>query len=668
MKRFTLIFCVLMMLIGMQAVAQETHNVVASYYSVRADAPNHAVFYSLTDANDGKTFNFYLYLEVGRHDIEWGKNYTLSDMNADYCYWQEDAVTAYGMVQASFKKTKGEGYAVNITAHVMDNEGEEFDITYTEDPLVLTGDTVKLTFTKQAHVERRNSEGTWHIEAGNDTISCRVQFYSADEKSCAGTFAGDDVYLPSCYVNVATGKYEYDVPVYDRIFAKDASVVATDDDKRIEAHAMIVGENGKVYDFTMAFDKPEVEDSVTITSDSLLIDAQYYSMFHTVQLSASDGTYKTTFWFEPAGLDSLIAGTYIVGEKEFDGWVVNLETKEETWLYSGSITVTYDDEAYYVEGALLCKNKVKYILHLSRPKPAPTRADTIVVSRGAMAIDGDGWDVFGENADHTKCICIFSPSTTVAGHYTEKDLIVDYSFIGTDLDPDGGKTNKYFSLKEADLTVTFNTEDSVAHITGTMFCISVQDPNDRPLFTIDMTTAMDGPFFDDDTTAFSAEFPTYEVNRLMVEDVGSVLIEAYNPADGAFVALQIFVAEEETDILPGAYPLTDSGEPMTTLASRGMYASYATYSIAGYANENHQFSRIWFLVSGTVLIGENGEIEVKAVNSNDRKVQCKLLKEVEAVEQVSAPENARGQKKLREGMLIIEQNGKTYNTQGAEIQ
>ena len=665
MRHITTLLCALMMLTGMLAMA-ETHTIVAADYSVRADAANHAIFYSLTEANYGKSFNFYIYIAEDRHDIEWGKTYTMDDMNSYYCYWQEDAVTAYSIVEASFTKTKGEGYATNFTAHVLDSEGEEFDISYTEDPLILTSDTVRVTFEKPAWIEH-NTDGTWQIEAGNDTISGRVQYYSNDEESCAGTFEGNDIYLISCYMNVFTGEYEYGVPIYERVFAKDASAQVTEDEKRIDAHAVLVGEDGVVYDMTMAFVKPEVEDHVTITSDSLLIETWGYDMFGTIQMSASDDKHKVIFWFEPYGLDSLIAGTYTVGERQLDGWVINLETGAESSLYSGSIIVAYDDEAYSVEGAFLCKNGVEYTLHLSIAKPGPTREETIVFARIPMTIDQDGWGAYGESADHTKFISICSPSTTVAGTYTEEDLIADYCFVTTNIAADGS-TNQYFTMKEANLTATFNTTDSVAHITGTMFCFNTQNPNDRPVFTIDVTTAMSTPFFEDDTEAFSAEFATYEINDLMVEDVGSVLVEARNDEDGAFVALQLFVAEGATTLSAGTFPISYSEAPQTALASRGQYATYATYSIAGFANENNEYSRIWFLVSGDVTIRENGTILVEALNSNGKAVHCTLYNRAEGIEDVTKEkESVKGQKRLEEGILFIEHNGRIYNAQGAQI-
>lgn len=665
MKQTSTLFCALMLLTAVHAAA-ESQTIVAADYTVSPDATNNAIFYSLAEANQGRSFNFYIYLDEGKHDIEWGRTYTMGDMNPYYCYWQLDAVTGYSIVNASLTKTKGEGYSVHFTAHVVDSEGEEFDITYSEEPLILTGDTVKAAFEKPAVIER-NANGTWQIEAGNSEISSRVTYYSNDEHLCAGTFAGDDMYLVACYVNIPTGEYEYGVPVYARIFAKDAKAQVTEDDKRIDAHAIIVGEDGIVYDLTMAFVKPEVEDHVTITSDSLLVETWGYDRFGTVQMSASDEHHKVIFWFEPYGLDEQISGTYTVGERQFDGWVINLDTQAETSLYSGSITVTYNDEAYLVEGVVLCKNNVEYTLHLSIAKPVPTREETLVFARIPMTIDADGWAAYGESADHTKYISIFAPSTTVAGTYTEADLTVEYCFVGTDLAPDGS-TNQYYTMKEANLTVTFDATDSIAHITGTMFCINTIDPNNRPLFTIDATTAMNTPFFDDETEDFTADFASYEVNDLMAEDLGSVLVEAYNEENGAFVALQLMLPQGEKHLTAGVYPLSYTEEPQTALASRGMYAAYATYSLAGYANENREYSHIWYLVSGAVTVSENGAIQVEAVNSNDRVVRCNLAGAT-GVESVSGltDERISGQKIIRDGQLLIEHNGKIYNAFGVEL-
>lgn len=666
MRLLTTLFCALVMLASVHAT--QTDTIVAADYSVRADVANNAVFYSLQEANQGRSFNFYIYIAEGKHDIESGQTYTMSDMEPYYCYWQEDAISAYSIAEASFVKTKGDGYSVNITAHVVDAEGEVFDIIYQEEPLVLTGDTVRVTFDKPAQIERNNN-GTWSISGGNSAIGARVQYYSTDDKSCAGSFAGEEVYLPACHIDVATGEYEYGLPLFDRVIAKDATVQVAESDQRIEAHATMVGGNGVVYVFTMQFDKPGIVDSVIITSDSLLIETWGYSQFGTIQLSAADSAYKVIFWFEPYGLDSLIAGTYVVGERQFDGWVIDLATKAESGLYSGSVTISYDDGAYSVDGAVLCKNNVEYTLHLSLPKPAPTREQTLVFARVPMSVnEQDGWGAYGESESHTEFISIMAPTTSVAGKYTEKELIAEYTFVGTNLAPDGS-TNTYFRLVTADLDVTFNDVDSVAHITGTMFCISALDPNDRPLFTIDVTTAMDGPFFYDESGDFSAEFETYEVNDLMVEDLGVLLAEAYNEEDGAFVALQIFVPEGADQLTAGVYPIRADETPQTTLASRGLYGGYATYSIAGYANEHKQFERIWFIVSGNVTVSDEGAIVVEALNSNGGTVRCQLNRRTEAIENVAddKEQHISGRKVIREGSLIIEQNGKIYNAQGILI-
>ena len=664
MKRITALFSVLMTLCCIQAATQETHEIEIAYYTVQEDAANHAVYYSLYEGNEGKSFNFYIYVEEGKHDIECGKTYTFSGMNPTYCYWQEDAVTAYALTDASFTKTKGEGYAVSFSATAVDTEGERFQLTYTEEPLVLTGDTVSVVFEKPAWIER-NSNGTWSVEASNDTIGGKVAYYSTDEQSCAGTFAGDDIYLSACHLDVFTGQYEYGVPVYERIFVKDAAVQTNETDARIEMHAILVGENGVVYDFTMVFVKPHVEENVTILSDSLLIETWGYDRFGTVQVTASDSIYKVIIWFTPAGLDSLIAGTYTVGENECGGWIVNQAAGTESALYSGTFTVIYDDGAYRLDGTVLCKNNVEYTLHLSIAKPMPTREETIVFPRIAMNIYADGWSAYGENADHTKALAITSPSTEVAGTYTEKELTTEMCFVVTDIAPDGS-TNQYYTLKEAALTVTFNSTDSVAHITGTMYCFNTQDPNDRPLFTVDVTTAMDGPFFDDATADFTADFTSYAINDLMLEDLGTVLVEARNEADGAFVALQMVVAQGADRLTAGDYPVSLSEAPQTTLASRGMYGIYATYSIAGYANEDNQYSQIWYLVSGTVTVSENGAITVEALNSNNKTVRCHLDRP-EGIEAVT-PTGTTSGKTLREGLLLIEHNGKTYNAQGICIQ
>ena len=660
MKRLTTIFFALGMLLSMQAA----QNLTIKNYNVTADAANHAVFYSLQEADSSWDFNFYIYIAEGKHDIEWGKTYTLADMNPYYCYWMEDISSGYSITEASLTKTKGEGYSVNITANVKDTEGREFQLSYTEDPIVLTGDTIHLVFEKQALVERNNN-GTWSIQAFNDTIGGRIAYYSADNSSCAGSFAGDEIYLASCHMDVFTGEYEYDVPLYKRIYAKDATVVATENDQRIDAHATLVGEDGNVYDFTMAFKKPTAEEQVTITSDSLLFNYSVFATWGVVEATASDGNYKAILDFAPKGLDEQMAGSYIIGENECKGFIVNLGTNKDSEIYSGGFTVSHNEGSYQIEGVVLCKNNVEYTLHLSIAKPTPTREDTIVAEMLTLKVPDTGWELYGSTADETRFISLIARRTTIAGSYHTEDMVEEMTFVVTDIAADAS-TNKYYMLYEADLTATFDATQGIAHVTGTMLCINTENRNDRPLFHVDVTGIIQGPFYyDEKNSDFVADFDGYFVNDMHIDE-GTVLVEGHNE-DGGFVVLQFFLPRGASQLTAGEYPLSTTGNPQTTLASIGLDANdYATYSIAGYANEYRQFTHIWFLVSGNVTVSENGDIQLEALNSNGKTVRCHLKGSAQAIETIQAGATDT-RKTLREGMLLIEKNQRTYNAQGIQI-
>lgn len=669
MKRLISCFCALMMLVSAYAAQtslneQESIPVVIDNYNVTPNVADHAVFYSLIDADSTWEYNFYIYIEEGKHDLVWGKTYTLADMNPQYCYWMEDIQTGYSITEASITKTKGEGFSVNITAYVKDTEGREFHLSYSEEPVVLTGDTVRAVLEKPALVER-NANGTWSIQSSNANIGGRIVYYSADESSCAGSFAGDEIYLAASHADVFTGEYEYDIPLFDRIYAKDATADVTENDSLIQAHTIMVGEDGVVYDLTMSFTKPTAQEHVTITSDSLLFNYSFFNMWGVVEATAADSAYKAILDFSPAGIDEQMVGAYVIGENECKGFIVDLGANKDSEIYSGGFTISHNDGSYLIEGVVLCKNNVEYTLHLSIGKPTPTREDTVVFELIELKVPDTGWEMYGSSADGTQFISLISRRTTIPGTYTAEDMVEEMTFVVTDIAPDAS-TNKYYLLYEADLTATFDAAAGIAHVTGTMLCINTENRNDRPLFHIDVTGIIQGPFyFDEKDSDFIVDFDDYFVNDMHIDE-GTVLVEGHNE-DGGFVVLQFWLPQGATQLLPGAYPLTTSGAPMTTLASIGLDANdYATYSIAGYANEYRQFTHIWFLVSGNVTVSENGDIQLEALNSNGKTVRCKLSGSTQDIEQVEY-QDADTRKTLRDGLLLIEKNQKTYNVQGIQI-
>ena len=137
--------------------------------------------------------------------------------------------------------------------------------------------------------------------------------------------------------------------------------------------------------------------------------------------------------------------------------------------------------------------------------------------------------------------------------------------------------------------------------------------------------------------------------------------------DKSTITLEFSVANTATDLAAGTYAINTTGAEGTVSAGAGLdEEGYIIGSFAGYRNANNQITApLWWIVSGTVTVAENGIITVDAVNSYDKAIKCKLGKDNTAVDNINA--DAAAVKRIDNGQLIIRKNGTDYNVMGVVI-
>ena len=132
------------------------------------------------------------------------------------------------------------------------------------------------------------------------------------------------------------------------------------------------------------------------------------------------------------------------------------------------------------------------------------------------------------------------------------------------------------------------------------------------------------------------------------------------------ITLEFHVAKTATDLAAGTYAIDATGAEGTVSAGAGVQDGYIVGSFAGFRNANNQITTpLWWIVSGTVNVAENGIITVDAVNSYDKAIKCKLGKDNTAVDNINA--DAAAVKRIDNGQLIIRKNGTDYNVMGVVI-
>ena len=467
---------------------QEVVAVTIDRFTTFYSAEENKVFYGLHQ-EDGNSFFFDIKLDEGKHDIEWNKEYTLADMNAESSEWDSedefDETVEHFYTAVSFRKTKGEGYDVHITASVTDVDGNQFTLAYDEQPLVPTGESVDVNINRPLNsYDYIESDHSWILRANDNTYYVDLRFFSSDSQSPAGQFGADDIDLSSTYINIVTDQLdEYDDPISKTVNAKDASITVTDNGSRIDVNASMLGDDGIMYQITLFFALPEVQAKEVLNANNLNIDEWALSIWGELGLFASDEDGKSiSLNLFPEDPDAGILGTYEISPNSANNGAIS-QNEEQFVIYSGSITIQQQQDKYLVTGTVLAWNNVEYTLNLTTPDPVLTQqafdADNLVID--LYPVDGF-FEVSGFDNDKSRFLLLTVNTQSVSGHFTTDDIDDEYTYLETN------QGDSYIFL-DADINVSYL--DGNATITGTLTFINENDKYDLLQLTLN---AQAGPY------------------------------------------------------------------------------------------------------------------------------------------------------------------------------
>lgn len=330
---------------------------------------------------------------------------------------------------------------------------------------------------------------------------------------------------------------------------------------------------------------------------------------------------------------------------------------DATQAVSGTMTLTRPNGNLTVKGSIQCTNGTTYKLNLRYETPDYTREETLTCNTLILedrTLSEEEFQIYGLNEDSTLYFQLTVFSNMVEGMYTTSDIYKPLSVLR--LKNNG--TNEYFDVLEVNIRVQRN--GTLFLVTGTMLCQSETNPQDIPLYNLYLTCVRDRkdePMTGDATDAdFEAFFADYTLDKTEQALNGDIFVYARN-ADGQCVALDVYIADGETEITAGIYPImqgTDLSNPyMTVHASEGIISGFTTPSYAGYLNEQSELtSPVWFIMAGTVIVDTEGRMEVNAINSAERTIHCVLRGVPQAIEESSVSPSF---------------DGKTYNILGQPV-
>ena len=163
----------------------------------------------------------------------------------------------------------------------------------------------------------------------------------------------------------------------------------------------------------------------------------------------------------------------------------------------------------------------------------------------------------------------------------------------------------------------------------------------------------------------------------MTENLGYACTSLYLSNDDYEMSLSVFTStiEGETILPVGTYPINDSYEDNTVMASPGGYEDYdfPSYLITGFeyneASNSWSYNTVYYLASGTMeVIGMEGgvQLEIHATTHFGSTVNATYIHSAgEAVEIVTT--DSQTSKSLRNGQLLLQRGEATYTILGTEL-
>ena len=424
----------------------------------------------------------------------------------------------------------------------------------------------------------------------------------------------------------------------------------------------------KLIILALAFVAMHMSAAVTIVATNLKLNEELAGFpFYILQMEASSNTAAIRIQLNVSAED--YTGSYAIGgDNSALVLPAGASYDQATQATSGSMTVTRPNGNLTITGSIVCTNGTTYNLNLRYETPASTRQETLTLNTLTLedrTLSEQEFQIYGYNEDNSLYLQLTVFSNMLEGTYTTSDIYKPYS--GLRIQKNGSTEN--FDLLEANLTVAQNGNRVL--VTGTILCQSETNPSDIPLYTLYLSCARDKkdePMAGDATNAdFEAFFDNYTLDDSEQALNGDIFVYARN-ADGQCVALDVYIADGETEITAGTYPIVqgnDLSNPyMTVHASEGIIAGFTTPSYAGYLNANSELqSPVWYIMAGTVVIDEQGRIEVNAINSAERTIHCVLRGQPQGLEDVRRTD-IRCTKILREGHVYILRGEQLYDVTG----
>ena len=484
----------------------------------------------------------------------------------------------------------------------------------------------------------------------------------------AGTWSGSEVML-----------YITDLETYEAPEAIFAEITLTETENGWAVLAEGQCDDGKYYVVNMDFVVPEPTEVKTVTFETSASAAYYPDLGHDLMLQNANDEFQVAVdvYGVPMG------GTFSMAEGTVDAnYSAIIDNDETVQIASLEGKVYQVGDTTRIDAVAIGFNAVQYNIELWYAVPTPTETKEIVVENAEFVnyiADQGLYQLYGyaENgvdfvslaliADQVEGTYIndgvFSRFGAEDGHY---DLYTNYNYVIKVIDPETEDYEQYM-VEKGEVVVTLS-EDNVITAKAAVIC------SNGVFYNITVTAKYNEALMYDATEPLEVIYTADDVLMLEYDANNEGVWVDISSADGTNITeLLVFVeAPDEETVLPlGTYPIDDSMEYGTVMASPGVQDGYVYPSFyANLTEDGYLSDPLWFMVTGTVTAEklENGnlKIEINALNSCEQPIHIVYEGAGSGFENVNV-ETQGISKQIIDGQLVIIRDGKAYNAMGAQV-
>ena len=531
----------------------------------------------------------------------------IMDFTGMYIYDEEGSRTIVTFTEVDIVVTDDEnGLALN--AELLGDNNTLYLVSALIAPLPEPVGYADLAYTNATLEDGTRSSETFQFWADENGIY--TSFLIASDE-VVGEYTQDDMYV--AYANYIMFVDGTDTTFVD-FLGFDMAITKEGQTYNLVADAL--GSDTIMYHITMSYTKPAPTDTIDIVATNMVVDEFEFWGQLWCTVSASNDDYTVT-------LD--MANGLPMGEltsEDFNvEWSSVYRIADATEIVFDDIlsaTVTEVDGQRAIKAQALGVDTILYNLDLSYVLPTATDTVEVVFTTPASAeyYDSEGdYYIYNENEEYIVTLDIYAEKNALEGEYEGEDFYLYYTQVG--LIVDGDTTGVAVAAAKATAT---KVSDDLVHIDAELLC----ENEVLYLVSTDVDVAKKGLTHDATEGSLEDEYTTEDLYTITdYSNYGFIYFDA-EAADGTdLMGLQFWVdgTDENTTIPVGTYPINDSMEPGTVMASAGMTADGLTYSLyATLDEEGYIVEPCWFMVGGEVVVSEgNGilSITVDAVNSNN---------------------------------------------------